>query len=177
MRRLFNCLKLFVEWIHCGLYDFASLPLSLRVHLDPNDVETLENIPQCYCKFQTVVSTPYVFTSVVKQSNQLLKHLEEFEKLLNHSQGYIAFNAIVKSFVVCLEKDWGLYDPKDEIHRLIDLIPKTIMIHHYVHFRMALRRSVIMCYNFYITTFCVCEFADINLCVSKHSTIVYLTNI
>ena len=51
MGRLFECLKLFVDWIRWGLYDFASLPLALRVHLDPKDVEIIENIPRSYCKF------------------------------------------------------------------------------------------------------------------------------
>lgn len=108
------------------------------------------------------------FLCAVKQPDRLLKHLEDFEKLLNHSEDHIVTSIATKSLfvakplMICLEKDWELCDPQDDNYKLTSLIPKTIMIHHYVHFRMALRRSVsCVCLSVCLSV-CLC------LCIINH---------
>lgn len=53
MKRLFQCLKLFVGWLQGGLYDFSTLPISVFVHLNHKDVETIMRAHSKYsCKLK-----------------------------------------------------------------------------------------------------------------------------
>ena len=45
---LFDTLHCFVHWIQVGWYDFHSLPLTMKSHLDPNDVISLRKICKQY---------------------------------------------------------------------------------------------------------------------------------
>ena len=45
---LFSTLVLFVGWVKDGLYDFSSLPLALKVHLQETDCTTLKQLPTKY---------------------------------------------------------------------------------------------------------------------------------
>ena len=52
MKRLFECMGLFVGWLQGGLYDFSTLPVSVFKHLDDEDKEALQKIPNKYlCTF------------------------------------------------------------------------------------------------------------------------------
>ena len=51
MKQLFRCMGLFVGWLQGGLYDFSTLPVSVFKHMDPEDKEKLQKIPDKYsCK-------------------------------------------------------------------------------------------------------------------------------
>ena len=67
----------------------------------------------------------------------LLTELDEFEKTLNRAENHLTtveeYNSSIKQCLVEL----GLYDASD---KFISLIPKSILVCHYVHFRMALRK-------------------------------------
>ena len=45
---LFSTLKLFVEWVKDGMYDFNTLPITLKVHLSKHDHGILKQIPDKY---------------------------------------------------------------------------------------------------------------------------------
>ena len=45
---LFDTLQCFVHWIQVGWYDFHSLPLTMKSHLDQNDVISLRTICKQY---------------------------------------------------------------------------------------------------------------------------------
>ena len=52
MKRLFRCMGLFVGWLQGGLYDFSTLPVSVFKHMDREDNEVLQKIPDKYlCMF------------------------------------------------------------------------------------------------------------------------------
>ena len=42
---VFTCLKLFIQWLKDGMYDFHTLPFTLKTHLSPEDQEALLQIP------------------------------------------------------------------------------------------------------------------------------------
>jgi len=48
MKRLFRCMGLFVGWLQGGLYDFSTLPVSVFKHMDREDNEVLQKIPEKY---------------------------------------------------------------------------------------------------------------------------------
>lgn len=45
LANLNHCLNTFVMWMENGMYDFSGLPLTLKVHLQPNTVQALKAIP------------------------------------------------------------------------------------------------------------------------------------
>ena len=45
---LYSCLQLFASWVRDGVYDFAALPLGLKIHLSSQDLQSIEQIP---CKW------------------------------------------------------------------------------------------------------------------------------
>ena len=42
LRSIHSCLIMFTEWINIGLYDFCTLPFSLKVHMSDVDKEFIE---------------------------------------------------------------------------------------------------------------------------------------
>ena len=51
MKKLFKCLELFVDWLQGGLYDFASLPVSMFKHMSPKDTDIIMSLHTNYsCK-------------------------------------------------------------------------------------------------------------------------------
>ena len=42
---VFTCLQLFIQWLKDGMYDFHTLPFTLKTHLSPEDQEALLQIP------------------------------------------------------------------------------------------------------------------------------------
>lgn len=78
-----------------------------------------------------------MFINVAAGLDNLLKELDEFEKSLNHAEQHLTTQAdsrksIIEVLVIC-----GLCDPEE---KFINLLPKTILVCHYVQFRMALRK-------------------------------------
>ena len=67
----------------------------------------------------------------------LLSELNEFEKLLNHAESHLTRKENLESSIIQLLRNLGLFDSTE---KLISLIPKTILVCHYVHFRMSLRK-------------------------------------
>ena len=52
LKRMFNCAVLFIEWLQGGLYDFSSLPDSVFKHMNSEDQEFIQRIPNQYpCMF------------------------------------------------------------------------------------------------------------------------------
>ena len=63
----------------------------------------------------------------------LLSDLDEFEKSLNHAENCLTTvectSPIVVNLVLC-----------KSIENFVGLIPESVLVHHYVYFRMTLRR-------------------------------------
>ena len=69
--------------------------------------------------------------------DHLLTELDEFEKLMNHAENHLIAVKDLKSSIMQYLVDLSLCDTSD---KLVSLIPKTILVCHYVHFRMTLRK-------------------------------------
>ena len=69
--------------------------------------------------------------------DHLLTNLDEFEKLLNHAESHLTSEEDHKSSIIQCLVDLGLCDSTD---KFVNLIPKSILVCHYVHFRMTLRK-------------------------------------
>ena len=67
----------------------------------------------------------------------LLTELDDFEKSLNHAESHLTSQEEVKSSIVQCLVDLGLCESTD---KLVSLIPKSVLLCHYVHFRMTLRK-------------------------------------
>lgn len=68
----------------------------------------------------------------------LLIELDEFEKSLNHAENHLVTKEELQSWSImqCLV-DFGFCESND---KLVTLVPKSILVCHYVHFRMTLRK-------------------------------------
>ena len=62
---VFTCLQLFIQWLKDGMYDFHTLPFTLKSHLSPNDLDALRLVPTkwkggtlgvCVCPLHLLVS-------------------------------------------------------------------------------------------------------------------------
>lgn len=45
LTNLYHCLKMFFTWIEEGMYDFSTLPYTIKAHLNSEDLSTLKAIP------------------------------------------------------------------------------------------------------------------------------------
>ena len=45
LANLYHCLKMFATWMEEGIYDFATLPYTIKAHMHPEDLSTLLAIP------------------------------------------------------------------------------------------------------------------------------------
>ena len=68
---------------------------------------------------------------------QLLIELDEFEKSLNHAENHLITKEELKSSIIKCLVDLCFYESTDE---LVSLIPKSVLVCHYVHFRITLRK-------------------------------------
>ena len=48
LANLYHCLKMFANWMEEGIYDFATLPYTIKAHLRPEDLSTLIAIPRIW---------------------------------------------------------------------------------------------------------------------------------
>ena len=67
----------------------------------------------------------------------LLSELNELEKLLNHAESHLTRKENLELSITQLLRDLDLFEPTE---KFIILIPKTVLVCHYVHFRMTLRK-------------------------------------
>ena len=67
---LFSTLELFVRWVKEGLYDFNSLPIALKVHLNEEDSTLLEQLPDSFS------STSSQLLAELKRLIDALHHIE-----------------------------------------------------------------------------------------------------
>jgi len=88
------------------------------------------------CQYLLIFHIIYVDNHhfVAEDKEGLLEKLDELEKTLNHAEAniitkYDLTKPIAKSL-----------NTSDKIEGLICLIPKSVLTHHYVEFRMTLRR-------------------------------------
>ena len=120
---VYSCLQLFVKWIKEGLYDFCSLPFAIKTHITYQDQVSLQQVPIRWA------GTP----------TQLLDEIKAMSDVLSHSETHITkmVNQAAQKPIMEYLKDIHTISDDD---RLPQYIPKTILIHHYVSFRLALRR-------------------------------------
>ena len=78
-----------------------------------------------------------VFVDVAAGLDQLLRELDEFEKSLNHAELHLTTQAEQRKSMVEILIDLVMCDPED---KFVGLLPKTILVCHYIQFRMALRK-------------------------------------
>ena len=67
----------------------------------------------------------------------LLSELNDFEKLLNHAENHLTKEENLELSITELLRDLGLFESTE---KFVSLIPQTILVCHYVHFRMTLRK-------------------------------------
>ena len=67
----------------------------------------------------------------------LLTDLDEFEKSLNHAETHLTTKEECKKPIIQCLIDLGFCESTD---KFVSLIPKSILVCHYVHFRMTLRK-------------------------------------
>ncbi len=95
---LFSTLVLFVGWVKDGLYDFSSLPLALKVHLQETDCLSLNLIPAKYSSNNTNLLTE------LKSLIDVLLHSEpHFVKEVNnlaHVTNPILYNTLIIVFIL-----------------------------------------------------------------------------
>lgn len=68
----------------------------------------------------------------------LLTELDEFEKSLNHAENHLITVEQLKSSIIQCLVDLHLCD--DSTDKFVSLVPNSILVCHYVHFRMTLRK-------------------------------------
>ena len=83
--------------------------------------------------------TPYKYLSlyVAIEMYCLRNQLDEFEKLLNQAENHLTRKEDLESSIIQVLNNLGLCEYSE---KFISLIPKTILVCHYVHFRMTLRK-------------------------------------
>jgi len=69
--------------------------------------------------------------------DHLLNELDEFEKSLNHAENHLTTKVELTSSIIQSLVELGLCESTD---KLVSNIPKSILVQHYVHFRMTLRK-------------------------------------
>lgn len=74
---------------------------------------------------------------IAAEMNCLLSHLDKFEKLLNQAENHLTRNEKLESSIMQTLINLDLCESND---KFISIIPKTILVCHYVHFRMTLRK-------------------------------------
>ena len=67
----------------------------------------------------------------------LLNDLDKFEELLKQAENYLTGEETYESSITGSLIALHLCESTE---KFVSLIPKTILAHHYVHFRMTLRR-------------------------------------
>ena len=71
LRSTHSCLIMFTEWINIGLYDFCTLPFSLKAHMSDMDKEFIEqNL------IATWKGTIWVLHENIDELIEVLKHTE-----------------------------------------------------------------------------------------------------
>lgn len=82
------------------------------------------------------VAIDFYSYKAVRMDN-LLTDLNEFEKCLNHAESHLTMKVDSTSSIVDTLVSLGLCK---SIKKFVSLIPKSVLAHHYVYFRMTLRR-------------------------------------
>ena len=72
---------------------------------------------------------------VATEMEDLLSDLDEFEKSLSHAEDHLIKKENLESSIT--QHDFGL---RESAKKFIALIPKTILVCHYVYFRMTVRK-------------------------------------
>lgn len=100
---LFCCLQLFTSWVRDGVYDFATLPFGLKIHLPYQDLQSIKRIPLKWTgsngrrlKLVLVGSQclPSFLTVHTKSSlGDLLEEIKHMNEVLKHSKAHITKTA------------------------------------------------------------------------------------
>ena len=97
LRSIHSCLIMFTEWINIGLYDFCTLPFSLKAHMSDTDKEFIEQN----------------LTTVWKGSIwDLHENIDELIEVLKHTENDIAKKVNEcphVSYCYCMNRNTELY--------------------------------------------------------------------
>ena len=74
---------------------------------------------------------------VADRMDNLLIDVNEFEKSLNHAESQLIAKVDSTSSIVDILVNLNLCISTD---KFVSLVPKSVLAHHYVYFRMTLRR-------------------------------------
>jgi hypothetical protein len=119
LANLYHCLEVFSNWMERCVYDFSTLPYTLKSHLEPSDLSTLKALPLTWKEPMTEL------LHEVNALNEQLSHAEVSITNQNTSQSIMAY--LKELNVIC----------NDDL--LPNYIPNTILIRHYVQLRIVLR--------------------------------------
>ena len=84
--RLFSTFVFFVDWVKDGLYDFSSLPLALKVHIQENDLAMLNQLPTKYTgSIITLLTEMKSLVDVLLHTEaHLIKEVNELSQVSTH---------------------------------------------------------------------------------------------
>ncbi len=116
-------LELFVQWVEEGVYDFCALPFPLKSRLSYQDTQTLQHIPREWNGTK----------------HDLLEELKQMNEVLAHSEGYLTKLVGEAAHKPIMEYLMDIHTIARE-DRLPRYVPPTVLIQHYMHFRLQLRR-------------------------------------
>ena len=82
---VFSSLKLFDKWMHDGLYDYHTLPFSVKKHMSISDQQSIE---QCFDEWTNHAEA---YLPYVKELIEVLKHSEsEVVKKVDDSNSHVS---------------------------------------------------------------------------------------
>ncbi|CAI8040342.1 hypothetical protein GBAR_LOCUS22485 [Geodia barretti] len=119
LANLYHCLEVFSNWMEKCVYDFSSLPYTLKSHLEPSDLSTLKALPLTWKE---------PMTELLNEANALNEQLSRAEVSITNQNTGQSIIAYLKELNVICNDD-----------QLPNYIPNTILIRHYVQLRIVLR--------------------------------------
>ena len=69
LANLYHCLNIFATWMEDGMYDFATLPYTIKAHLTPEDLGILKAIP---LNWEGILGHIYYDTFITASTHTLL---------------------------------------------------------------------------------------------------------
>ena len=77
LANLYHCLNIFATWMEDGMYDFATLPYTIKAHLSPEDLAILKAIP---LNWEGILGLFHCHTFITASTHTLLIQSNTFKR-------------------------------------------------------------------------------------------------
>jgi hypothetical protein len=126
MRCLFTTLEIIIKWINEGIYNFHTLPKSMKCLLKKEDRNQILALHK----------------NAKINANELLNKLKSIEEVLMHSEQYFIDNIdqIKENNIFQCLKDISLINEYDD--QFIQCLPKDLKVENYMFLRICLRKAI-----------------------------------